>query len=158
MTKKLSDPAEIVAAFTALREEIGPRAQVFPSVGVPSAHWVNNRKPLSCGVYPAGMSGDSRDQYFSVEADGWDELLALVRATWAERSDTYAAEKVKAMAAAIIRTTYETGGCSDAQLRAEFEAEDVKRFAARACELANEMADKGPFTVTVAAGANDEAA
>lgn len=83
------------------------------------------------------------------------ELLAATREGWAEHSNLHAANTIREMALAIIAITADQGECTDAALRAKFDAADVTRFGERACEQATEMASNGPFSIVKLSGAND---
>lgn len=89
------------------------------------------------------------------EGTDWRLAIAAVEAEFDRRQETRVARTTEAMALAIIRLTYGHGECTDAMLRAEFDARDVERLSGAAVERANVMADRGPFSVTVAGGAND---
>lgn len=141
---------EASAAFKALGEQMGSRADW--SAGL-NRHSSLNKAALTATFWPNGLCSSS-PQFF-VFADTYRELLAASEEAWAERSDLHAINTIRDMALAIIRITAERGECTDASLRAEFDAADVTRFAERAVESANEMASNGPFSITKLSGAND---
>lgn len=84
--------------------------------------------------------------------------LAEVEAEWEAKRAEVDTQLTKAIALAIIRLTHEFGSCTDAQLRADFDVRDVERLGAAAVELANTMADRGPFSIEAVGGANDRSA
>lgn len=104
-------------------------------------------------LYPDGLCHNRG--YVSADADTFEELLAAIKALWAESADRYHAERVRKMALAIIRITAEQGICTDAALRAgEFSDSELKRYAEEAIADANEIASNGPFSIARIAGAN----
>lgn len=140
-------PKEFKVAITALAKEIGPRAELWASIGIEGDH------PLTASVYPTGMCG-SAGCAFRVEADDFDELIVTLRTKWAEHKDRYHAEMVRKMALEIIRLTAEHGECTDAALRAVFNPGDVAFFGPDAIADANKIASNGPFSITAVKGAN----
>lgn len=140
---------EALVAFGELAKAIGPKAEVYPGLNV-------IRHSLGCAlhtaVYPAGILGKG---VFHVKADTYRETLAKIEADWEERGSTYIAKTVREMALAIIAITADQGECTDAALRAQFDASDVTKFGERACEQATEMASNGPFSIVKLSGAND---
>jgi hypothetical protein len=88
----------------------------------------------------------------------WREMIASAEADWESRKANVETKTIRALALAIIRLTYDLGECTDAALRAEFHAADVERYGAEAVATANGMAEGAPFSISVLAGANDEAA
>lgn len=86
------------------------------------------------------------------------ELVDNLRAAWAEASDSHEAQTVREMALEIIRITADLGACTDAALRQKFPAQDVTRYSERACEEANDIAGRGPFSIVTMGGSNAEAA
>lgn len=141
-------PTEVWEACRELECEVGPRAEVSAYVSkFQRGAWLVIR-PLP---YP-------NDQTISTGGcETWEAAFAAARALWTEHSDRHAENNIKAMALAIVRITYKLGECSEETLRAEFDVADVARYADRACDRANAMAERGPFTVIRAPGANDVA-
>jgi hypothetical protein len=142
--------AEARAAFRELAKAIGPKCNIYPTLNLYDERGCD----INTSVYPNGLTGREREQ-FSVKANTYREALAKIEEAWAERSDTYAAKTIREMALAIISITADQGECSDAALRAQFDAADVIRFGERAVAQANEIASTGPFTIVRLSGAND---
>lgn len=139
---------EIQSALKAIASEIGPRAIVNISISASGDHYGF--------CYPRGHG---KDDYFMATGKTFADIIEGVRAKWAERAALASEQTIRDMALAIVRITYDTGSCSDAQLRGDgFDASDILRFGDQAVTRANEMADKGPFSITVAPGANDAVA
>ena len=151
--EQLLHPRDVSAAFKDFAIEIGPKAAAHLSITTDSV-------PCYCGIYPNGHSARAGGvaEYFSVRAGSWDELLVAAREEWAQRSDLNAENKTKALALKIIELTFQHGECTDAMLRADFDAAEVERYGAQAVERANTMAERGPFEIIRLAGANARAA
>lgn len=142
-------PAEAVVAFVAFSETVGSACQVFVHLGSKISG------PLLDGsIYTKGICGKG-GATLSVKADSYRELLAACEAKWAEHSDLHGSNVIREMALAIISITADLGQCTDASLRAKFDAADVARYGEHACAAATEMASNGPFSIVKLAGAND---
>lgn len=149
MTKDLTH-AEAREAFLALAKGFGPKCDISP--GINSA--LNARpEALSAYIRPNGYVLGAAS--FFVHADTWRDLLAKSAALLAEHTDLHASNVIREMALAIIAITADLGECTDAALRAKFDAADVQRYGDRACEQASAMASNGPFSIVKLAGAND---
>lgn len=83
-----------------------------------------------------------------------EEAIAKVSERWAEMSARVKEQQLKKLALAIIRITHEQGMCTDAALRAEFTTRELEMFSEGALQLANRMAENGPFRIVELAGAN----
>jgi hypothetical protein len=139
--------AEARDAIRALEASVSTKCDTHASIER------NGSSLLSLSIYPKGIARGGETIW--VKADTWRDLIAKGEAAWAERSDLHAANTTRDMALAIIRITADQGECTDAALRAEFDAVDVARFGERACERATEMAANGPFSIVKLSGAND---
>jgi hypothetical protein len=137
---------ELQAAVREFRREIGPKSDVSMFLSEYS------EDAVSASIHPFGML--SSKGYIRVTADDWAAALAKLKAEWAKYSDEHRRQTVKSMALAIIRLTTEIGECTDAALRAEFDAGAVASLGDEACTLADEMAGKGPFRIKRKRGAN----
>jgi hypothetical protein len=149
----LLDPIQNYRAGVArLTAEAGRKAEVFTSVN-------DSGKCFRARLYANGICG-STDMDFSVEGDTLAELLCKLQEKWAQYSATHRARTTRKMALAIIRLTAELGECTDAALRncGEFDHTQVTDLGEAACNDANEIAGKGPFTIVAIGGANAEAA
>lgn len=146
--------AEILAETRAIKESIDVTAYV--SVGISASP--DARGVVQGVCYPDGVGGRGNQPQFYVYADTFREVLKILAEGWAERAATYRADTIKKMAVSIIQITYELGECSDNALRgAGFDASEVKRFSGAACEMANSMAERGPFTVLTLNNSNEAA-
>lgn len=126
--------------FAPVKAMLPERADVYISV------YPMRRMPLTLSVYPEGIIKRRRVE---VEGDTWEGLFAAIQERWAEAFGEHERQLIRKMALDIIRITAEMGACSDAALRAgEFSHEEVARYGERACADANEIAGKGPFTIT----------
>lgn len=141
--------AEALEAFRALAKAIGPKCEIFASL---NTYGVSGGV-IYTSIYPRGIT--SSLEQMRVVADGYRETIEKVRAAWAERVDTHAAHTIREMALAIISITADQGECTDAALRAKFDAADVARYGERACAEATEIAGLGPFSIVTLSGAND---
>jgi hypothetical protein len=152
MTEQDLSPAEIVTAIRAFSSEVGPRT--YCSVSISTS---GDSRGVVMGVcYPDGMGYDKNRPQFYVYGNTFRDVVAKLSEGWAERCKIYYAETIKRMAVTIITITYDIGECSDNALRGSgFDASEVKRFSAAACELANTMADRGPFTVLTLDNSNE---
>jgi hypothetical protein len=138
--------AEAKAAFEAFENSIGSKCDTHVTINRHAGSL------LSAQVYPLGILGKVT---LYAKADTFRDLLAACEAKWAAHSDVHAANTIREMALAIIAITADQGECTDAALRARFDAADVRRFGDAACAQATEMASNGPFSIVVLAGAND---
>ena len=143
-------PQEIKAELRKLREEAGINAYVDVTV---KADEYCGDELVSGVLYPFGV-GSSDEGYIRVTASDFPEALQNLRKEWDSRKVAHHAEMVKKMALAIIRITTDRGECTEAALRHEFDAGQVRSCADDACKLADEMAGRGPFKVKRARGAN----
>ena len=141
---------EARAAFLALAREIGAKCTIHPGLN----SYGYREGDLYTSVYPRGITASS--EQFYVTADSYRETLEKIRSTWSERADTHATHTVREMALAIISITADRGECTDAALRAKFDAADVTRYGERACAQATEMSGLGPFSNDNLSGANDD--
>lgn len=137
-------------AFKAFAAEISAEASLHVSLN--TSRWEVGPDALSATAYPRGVGKDS---VFTVTADDWSALLTATKEKWAEYTDEHAARTIRAMALAIIRITAELGECTDAALRSEFSEAEVRRHGERACADANDIAGRGPFSITRFGGANE---
>lgn len=138
-------------AFTKLAAEIGSKAEIWPSLAtVGRGH--EGAALVDASIYPKGILERTM---LRVKGSSWRELIDNARAAWAEHSDLHAVNTIREMALAIITITADRGECTDAALRATFDAADIIRFGERACEQATAMASNGPFRIVTLAGAND---
>lgn len=141
--------AEAQAAFKAFDASIGSKAETYVSVN-------RGHGPiLLASIYPQSILG--KVQCF-VQGDTYRELIANCEAAWAERADLHATNTIREMALKIISITADQGECTDAALRATFDAVDVARYGERACAQATEMASNGPFSIVKLSGANQNEA
>lgn len=147
--------AEAMEAFDAFCESVGPKCTTSVHLGS-GRGYSRERTTLVAYFQPKGYSGTGeRNPSFSLYADSYRDLLAACEAQWAEHSDLHVSNVIREMALAIIAITADQGECSDAALRAKFDAADVTRYGDRACEQATAMASNGPFSIVKLAGAND---
>lgn len=140
--------AEARQAFRDLAKSIGSKAEIFVCL----SKRIDAPRLLSAHVSPMGML-DKVTLY--VDGDDYRGLLAACEARWAEHSDLHGATTIREMALAIISITADLGECTDAALRAKFDAADVARYGDRACAQATEMAGLGPFSIVKLSDAND---
>lgn len=145
--------AEAQAAFKAFVQTVGPKAScsVHLSTDTYAKSGTLHAFLQPKGYRPNGVS-------FMIEANSYRDLLGRCEAKWAEHSDLHAANTIREMALKIISITADQGECTDAALRATFDAVDVARYGERACAQATEMASNGPFSIVKLAGANQNEA
>lgn len=147
---------EYRTAIKGFLSTVGIRAEAYTSL--------NEAGPLfHVSFYPQGIARSSirsDDNYLRVEGDTFSELYQKLTDGWAEYEARYKTQTIRKMALAIIRITADLGECTDAALRncGEFDSAQVARYGAQACADANEIADKGPFSIITIGGANAEAA
>lgn len=136
-----------------LAASVGPKAEICTSVS-------NYGPAYRATLYANGLVGTKSDLSFSVHGETFAEALLALSMKWAEHSAIHEQRIVRKMALAIIRITADLGECTDAALRncGEFDPGQVKRYGAAACEDANTIAGKGPFSIIAAGRANAEAA
>lgn len=150
-TPDISYP-EAIDGFRAICREIGPNAHAYVSLNCMHR---GGRGDLSATIYPEGLTRDSSIGKIDVEADSLRDLLARTRDEWVARRDEYAKRRTVDMAVEIIRQTDAIGHCADAALRAaRFSDDEIKHLGPAACQRANEMASRGPFTIASAGKSN----
>lgn len=137
-------------AIKSFQTKIGPRANVSTFIHS------GEEGPLYAAVYATGNY--SKGAEFSVHAETFSELLAAVKAKWAEYEEAHRVRTIRKMALAIIRITAELGECTDAALRncGEFDPGQIKAYGEQACADANNIAGRGPFSIVVKGGANGD--
>lgn len=143
--------AEARDGFEALMRDIGPKCSSL--IGLNTGAYAPRDQPLKAYIWLD--SSASGAQQFNVTASTYRDLLAAAQAEWATRSDLHAVETIRRMALAIISITADCGSCSDAALRAQFNAADIKQYGDKACAQATEIASNGPFSIVSLSGAND---
>lgn len=144
-------PAEIGEALVALKTKVGEASYLNVCVTLGDSRY--SKPEMSGVIYPNGLIGKGR---IGAQENSWRDLIATMNAKWEEARDTYESETRRRMALAIIETTYALGECSDNALRGQnFSADEVRRLSVSACELANSMAERGPFSVVVHGAANE---
>jgi hypothetical protein len=141
--------AEAAEAFMAFARSIGSACDLMVHLSRRVTDSV-----LSAQIYTKGIARNGGATLYA-KGDSYRELLAACEAKWAEHSDLHGSNVIREMALAIISITADLGECTDAALRAKFDAADVARYGDRACEQATEMASNGPFSIVKLAGAND---
>lgn len=135
-------PTEIQKRLSKLAADIGNKARVSLSV----TH--SNRHPVSAVLY----TDFPNDPIIRVTSDEWADAVEKLERGWAEFQARHDHEMTQRMAVAIIRETDEIGECTDAALRCgQFSASDISKYGEAACQKANEMAGKGPFSIVRAA-------
>ena len=136
MTPK--EAKEFCAAFAT---EIGPRGRVWISISDP-----RQKEALSYSVYDNWPGGDAK---VAGAANTFEEAVDMIKSKWVENITAIEDANVKALALEIISTTDRKGSCSEADLRMSyrFNTDDIARLGARACEAANRMAGRGPFSI-----------
>lgn len=143
--------AEAQRAFKAFAAGIHSECYCSPSIS--AERYSAPKGVLTLYVAPKGHLGNGGS--FVVYADTWRDLLAAGEAEWATRSDQHSEHTIRTMALEIISITADQGECTDAALRAKFDAADVIRFGEQACAQATEMGGLGPFSIVKLSGAND---
>lgn len=143
--------AEAGAAFRAFCSTVSSKAEIHVYLGL---------RRSTGGAIRAALSPRGLLDRWSIDAGGdtYTELLQAIEAAWADNSEAHAVKVVREMALAIIDITDSLGRCTDAALRAKFDAADVARYGEHATAAANEMASNGPFSIVTLAGANDAVA
>lgn len=142
--------AEAKEAFAAFCSTVSSKAEIHVYLGL----------RRSTGALRAALSPKGLLDRWSIDASGdtYVELLQAIEAAWADNSESHALKIVREMALAIIEITDSLGQCTDAALRAKFDAADVARYGEHATAAANEMASNGPFSIVTLVGANDAVA
>lgn len=142
-------PAEIRTALHELKKEVGIKANI--SLHIDGDH--ERGEPVYIGLYPFGVCNGA-DGYLSARAADFAEAIATLRKDWEAFRDKHRQTWLQKMALAIIKITADQGECTDAALRQDFDAGMLASMGAEACELANQMAANGPFTIKENRGAN----
>ncbi|WP_332763999.1 hypothetical protein [Phenylobacterium sp.] len=141
--------AEALDAFDTFAASVGAKAACNATLG---AH---RRAGLLVHAFFQPQGSGISAPGFLIYGTSWRDLLANCEAKWAEFADTHSANLIREMALRIIALTADQGECTDAALRAEFDAADIARYGESACAQATEMASNGPFSIVTLSGAND---
>jgi hypothetical protein len=122
-------------------KSIGPRGKVWISISE-----AYEKKPLTFCVYDNWPRDDGK---INGLADTFEDATDQIKKLWQSNRDENEAANVKALALEIISTTDRKGSCSEADLRLiyRFNTDDIARLGEKACEVANRMAGRGPFTI-----------
>lgn len=139
---------QIQEAICELKNEIGPACYISISMD-PTGF---GGKFLHAALWPFGICIDEGYLFFG--ADSFEGALSQLREGWNEYRQQHHQQLLCKMATAIIRLTYELGECTDAALRLEFDNAQIASIGEEACELANTMGAKGPFSIRRQVGAN----
>lgn len=142
----VSEGADIAAMQASLKELLigcGSKAEV---------QFVIHPTELYLYFRPEGWGADTP----TILARGatFQECFLDARTKWHEMRDRVRGDHTRKLALAIIRITYDQSVCSDAALRAEFDAKDIAAYSDEAVTLANSMAERGPFAIVKLSGAN----
>jgi hypothetical protein len=147
-------PERFHSEIVKLQREIGLRAEIFVSFDTTYFNKATAENILNASVYPRGMGGKEECAFRST-ARNFEDLLEKIETKWAECSARHRAEIIRKMALRIINLTAEHGECTDAALRGDvFSAGDISMYGVEACEEANRIAAKGPFSIIAIKGAN----
>lgn len=145
-------PLEARAEFRAIAKEVGPKAEIYARLN--TSRWAkHDAVSFSASLYPTGVGNGGAQ----IEATGESlaDLVLGIRAAWAVREAAYVIEQTRKMALAVIRITFDQGECSDAAIRAEgFTDADLTRYGEAACEQANAMSERRPFSIRTLGGSN----
>lgn len=141
---------EFRVSMGSFEREIGQHALVSATVG---ASYLSGKDdpPICVVIYPRGISCGSA---LRCHANDWDEANVVMRAVWSQEASKQRVEAIRDMALEIIKFTHETGACSDSQLRLRFSDRHVRELGAEACDVAEIMAGKAPFSITKTAKSN----
>jgi hypothetical protein len=122
-------------------KSIGPRGQVWISIS-----GLHQSKPLSFSVYDNWPRDDGK---INGLADTFEDAADQINKMWQASRAAIEEANVKVLALEIISTTDRKGSCSEADLRLSyrFNTDDIARLGGKACEVANRMAGRGPFTI-----------
>jgi hypothetical protein len=138
---------ELSQALSELRRAIGPEAELYCSVD-DERNGVMRGGCVYLSIRPYGIL---KEPSIGIYADTFEDVLVKARATWQQHMAAFTADKIKKMALAVIRLTFEHGECTDKALRKEgFAYEDIKVHGAAAVEQANTMAGNRPFKIITA--------
>lgn len=151
MKKPELTPRDFAKAIKGFEASLGPKGSCTTYVS-------GSGVPLQCAVYPTGNYSKGSD--FIIEAETFGELFEGLTKKWDEYREAHRERTIRKMALAIIRITAELGECTDAALRncGEFDPGQIKSYGEQACNDANDIAGRGPFTIIVKGGANAEQA
>lgn len=133
-------PKEVQDFCVAFGKSIGPRGKAWIAISD------DGNKPLTFSVYD---NWPRNDNVITGHADTFEEATSQMRNLWDKNQDKLEAERVNSLALEIISTTDRKGSCSEADLRMSwrFNSNDIERLGAKACEAANRMAGRGPFSI-----------
>ena len=136
-------PREIRDRINEIAKSIGERASIY--VGFSGIEL-----PLYATIHAGG------ETRLRVRAENWEDMFTNIQDEWDAYDSEYRASMTQKMALQIIKITDEQGECTDAALRGSwtFTDADVRQFGPDACAKADEMAGRGPFSITTIAGAN----
>ena len=104
-------------------------------------------------AYDNWPRGDAKVVFY---ADTFEDVLFALRTEWQNQKIKIQFEKKERLAIEIIKITDAKGSCSDADLRLlySFSSQDIDSLSDAACEAANRMAGRGPFSIIKTSGSN----
>lgn len=138
-------------AVRVMAKSIGGDAEIFTSISLHRCIGKDYEGVICASIYPHGMT---RGRSIDVYADDFDTLLALLTATWEKHFAAHRKQTIRKIALRIIEITADNGACHEAALRMTFSQDQIAAYGKEACADANEIADKGPFSIAPAQGAN----
>lgn len=138
-------PLQAQEKFKALRDSIGTQASL--SVTMSMYSWDDDSKnALTASLSPFGWTSNER---IKVGANNFEDLYEMLEDSWQRRRAELNVARIKEIAMKIIELTDAHGECTDSMLRvASVTDDEIKNFGEHACLKAQEMADKGPFSIS----------
>jgi len=142
--------ADLVTRVIALRQSIGPKAEIYLSVNEPAPRQPDLHQHVYMYVRPFGYTGDEKASQ-TIYAATWPDAFAQAEA-WARNWKITSRENtIRNMALAIIKITDRDGNCAEqVLLNRKFTREQVLEFHEAACARAGEMRAGAPFSVVLA--------
>ena len=142
--------ADLVTRVIALRQSIGPKAEINLSVHESNPWLPDQHKHVCMHMFPSGYSGDNTSSQ-TIYAATWPDAFAQAEA-WARNWKITSRENtIRNMALAIIKITDRDGNCAEqVLLNRKFTREQVLEFHEAACARAGEMRAGAPFSVVLA--------
>jgi hypothetical protein len=138
-------PAEIKARLATLCASVGPNASASVHIGISFGG------DVYAALRPDGYGSETN---LTAYGSSFDEALSGIERAWLEHAVSHRSATVRKMALTVIELTSDHGCCTDAALRAEFGAHDVKALGAAAVAEATRLSEGGPFRILETEGSN----
>ncbi len=143
---EITTAKELKIALKDLCAGIGPKAT--------ATVLVDNDTATTAALLVYAMGGHDNSEHFSGAT--FEEAIEAGRLHFIASAGARRGATIRKMALLIITTTADKGLCEDRDLRCEFDASEVEALGTEAVAQANQMAERGPFSIVTTGTGNHE--